>query len=169
MSKNKVEKALKWIVKILEKHDIQYEISGGFSAYIYGAQRPIKDIDIDISEEKYRSMLPDIKNYIIYGPAPYKDKKWDLGMKILLDYEGQLIDIADACDVKMFDEKEQKWLISSSKFNTTQTKTVFGIDVQVIDPEDLIEYKKLLEGDHQLIDIKAVEKYLTTASTKARQ
>jgi len=162
MTENKLEKALKWIIPILEKHHIQYEISGGFCAHIYGAARPVNDIDIDInpSEEKIAAMLPDIKNYLTYGPAPYKDKKWDLELKILLDYEGQLIDIASAFNVKIYDDKKQTWEDFSSKFNKSQTKTIFGIKVQVIDPIDLIEYKKLLEGEHQKVDVQAVEKYL---------
>ncbi len=162
MPENTPAKALKWIIPILQKHSIQYEISGGFSAHIYGANRPINDIDIDISEEKFTAILPDIQNYIIYGPAPYKDEKWDLDLKILLNYEGQLIDIAGASNVKIYDEKEQNWRNFSSKFNTSQTKTIFEIEVQVIDPKDLIEYKKLLNGEHQKVDIKAVEKYLLT-------
>ena len=162
MPENKVEKALKWIINILEKHTIQYEISGGFAAHIYGAHRPINDIDIDVdlSKEQLKKLLPEIKNYMTYGPAPYKDAMWDLDLKILLDYEGQLIDIARSNNVKIYDKKTKKWRDFSSSFSTSQTKKIFGINIQLIDPKDLITYKKLLDGKHQKVDIKAVKTYL---------
>lgn len=155
--------AIKWIIPILKKHNVQYEISGGFAAHIYGATRPINDIDIDISSENLVQLLPDIKNYIVYGPAPYKNVVWDLGTQIVLNYEDQLIDIADASNVKICDLKTQQWLDFSSKFNTSQTMKIYGIEVQVIDPHDLIEYKKILYTDnqeHQNIDIEAIQQYL---------
>lgn len=171
MPADRVEKALKWIIPILQKHDIRYEISGGFAAHIYGADRHINDIDIDVdlSEDKLKKILPDIKNYITYGPATYKDAKWDLELKILLDYEGQLIDIASANNVKIYDKKTKKWRDFSSKFNTSQIKKIGDITTQLIDPNDLITYKKLLDGAHQKIDIMAVEKHLQLKKNRTIQ
>ena len=37
---------------------------------------------------------------------------------------------------------------------------VEGIEVSLIDPRDLAAYKKELDGDHQLVDIKAVKEYI---------
>ncbi len=37
---------------------------------------------------------------------------------------------------------------------------VEGIDVVLLHPRDLVAYKKELDGDHQLVDIEAVEKYI---------
>jgi len=40
------------------------------------------------------------------------------------------------------------------------TVKVGGSDVSLIHPRDLAAYKKELDGEHQLVDIEAVEKYL---------
>ncbi|MFZ2522802.1 MAG: hypothetical protein WAW92_00245 [Minisyncoccia bacterium] len=42
------EGALRWIVNILESKSIQFQVTGGFAAKLYGSQRELADIDIDI-------------------------------------------------------------------------------------------------------------------------
>jgi len=37
------EAAFRWIVDILQQKKIPFQITGGFAAHIYGAQRPIKE------------------------------------------------------------------------------------------------------------------------------
>ena len=156
---NKLKNALEWIVPILKRHNIPFQISGGLAANIYGAKRPVNDIDLDIPENKMEILLPDIKKYITFGPAHFKDERWDLKL-ITLNYNGQEIDIGGAYKVKIFDGKNKEWKLFPVNFKTTQTHIIFGIPVQISDPIDLIEYKKLLTGEHQKIDIKAVKKYI---------
>lgn len=62
----KLEHALRWIVDVLRKHDIPFQITGGFAAHIYGATRPIADIDLDIPEGALEKILPEIQKYAIY-------------------------------------------------------------------------------------------------------
>ena len=50
MFQEKTVDALRWIVGILEKKNILYQISGGFAAKLYGSSRPLNDIDIDIHQ-----------------------------------------------------------------------------------------------------------------------
>lgn len=84
ITESKVIEALQWIVGILEKHNVPYQISGGFAARLYGATRPINDIDIDIAHDGFEKILPEVREYIFFGPADYKDEKWDI-------YEMQLM------------------------------------------------------------------------------
>jgi len=156
---NKIEDALKWIVSILRKYNITFQISGGFAANIYGAKRPINDIDIDVPEDVMELLLPDIEPYITFGPARYKDKKWDLKL-ITLNYKGQEIDIGGAFEAKIFDGQNKVWVHCPAKFETAQIHTIYGVEVPVVRPQDLIEYKKLLDGEHQKTDIAAAEEYL---------
>lgn len=153
--------ALKWIINILNTKSIQYQIAGGFGAYLYGSHRNINDIDIDIRSEGFTSILPDIKNYIVFGPARYKDEKWDIDL-ITLNYHGQLIDISGTNEAKIYDEKNKKWIPYPDNFEMAQKIKTFDIEIKMIDPNDLINYKKLLNGEHQKIDITAIEHYLST-------
>lgn len=51
MTKNTKE-ALKWMVSILRKYKIPFQISGGLAAKIYGSDRKLADIDI--LEKRFR-------------------------------------------------------------------------------------------------------------------
>ncbi len=160
---SKLEKALKWIVNILKKHNVPFQIAGGFAAHIYGAKRSVNDIDLDIPEEKFKTILPDIEKYITFGPDRLKDEKWDLDL-IVLNYEGQMIDISGAYKTKIYNEKNKTWESYPAQFETAQIKTIFEIEVYVMNPKDLMEYKKILNGEHQKIDIEAVKNYLVDFS-----
>lgn len=156
---SKLEKALKWIVNILKKHDVPFQIAGGFAAHIYGAKRAVNDIDLDIPEENFKTILPDIEKYITFGPDRFRDEKWDIDL-IVLNYEGQMIDISGAYKAKIYNEKSKIWESYPAQFATAQIKTIYGVKVSVMSPKDLVDYKKILNGEHQKVDIKAVQEYL---------
>ena len=52
-----VYKALYWIVKIFEKHSINYILVGGLAAFFYGSIREINDIDFYIDLEELELIL----------------------------------------------------------------------------------------------------------------
>ena len=149
------EKALLWIVSILNNKKIPFQISGGFAAKIYGSPRELNDIDIDILDENFPDIFEDVKQYIIYGPENYKDEKWD-ALLMTLNYEGQDIDITGTTNGKISNKDKSVWLQYPCDFNKVIYKEVFGITVPVIPKEDLINYKRELDGEHQLIDIEAI-------------
>ncbi len=50
----KVDAALGWILRVFKKHGVPYQVCGGFAAHLYGATRPINDIDIDIPRDAFQ-------------------------------------------------------------------------------------------------------------------
>lgn len=159
----KTLRALRWITEILERHSIDYEILGGFAAKIYGSSRELNDIDIDISEKYFPVILPEISEYITYGPARYQDGKWDLEV-ITLDYHGQEIDIGGTDTARISNKERTEWIAYSvSPFSPIDVE-VGGRKVKVFHPRKLINYKKELDGDHQLVDITAAERYMVQNS-----
>ena len=149
------EEALKWIVNILRKHKIPFEIRGGFAAKIYGSTRELADIDIQIKNTKIESIILDIKNYVIFGPKRYKDRNWDL-LLLTLRYKGQVIDISGLGLVKIFNKINKKW--ENLSFNPLRTikKEICNIQVPVISVEDLIKYKNKLRRRVDLQDVKEI-------------
>src|SRR5688572_2596281 len=103
------KKALIWIIDILKKYQIPFQITGGLAAMAYGATRPLEDIDIDIPDDQFDRIISDVQPYITYGPSRFKNDKWDL-MLMTLNYEGQEIDLSGADSVSVFDEKTKKWI-----------------------------------------------------------
>jgi hypothetical protein len=156
----KTTQALQWIVGILNEHEIQYQITGGLAAKLYGSARNLNDIDIDIPEIHFETILPQISQYIIEGPARYNDGKWD-GEFITLNYQGQEIDIGGIGTLRISNKERTKWIPYANHSLDTQDIQICSLIVKVILPQKLIEYKKELDGDHQQIDIRAAEEYLT--------
>lgn len=153
--------ALKWIIPILDKHKVPYRIGGGFAAHVYGATRPINDIDITCPGKYFPIIMPEISNYITYQFEHSQDEKWDCN-GLTLNYNDQEIDMTDIDTLKMSNKEKTEWLQTKDfyrKFNPIPTE-IEGITVSLIDPRDLVAYKKHLDGDHQLVDIEAVEKYI---------
>jgi len=155
----KTTNALHWIIGILDKHKIDYQISGGFAGKIFGSKRELHDIDIDISKKFFGKILPEISTYIIFGPDHYVDAKWDLEL-ITLNYNGQEIDISDSDSPLISNKERTQWISFQTNFSKTLDIDLNGIKIKIINPKDFIEYKKELDGEHQLEDIEAAKNYL---------
>ena len=84
MENRDTEAAFKWIVGLLQKYSIPFQISGGFAAKLYGSNRELADIDIGIPDSRFEDIYEEIKPYLIYGPEHYLDDEWDL--KLMRSY-----------------------------------------------------------------------------------
>jgi len=161
MNERVLRKALLWIVGILRRHTIPFQISGGLAAHAYGAKRAIHDIDIDVPEEMMENILPDVKQFIEFGPARYKDERWDL-LLMTLDYKGQLIDVGGANDTRICDARTSEWNAVPCDLSSARTMKIFDIELTVVNPEHLMIYKQMLTGRHQQEDIAALRAYFQT-------
>ena len=153
------EGAFRWIVHILQKRHIPFQISGGFAAKLYGSKRPLRDIDIEIPEASMRTVLRDVKDFVVYGPAHYKDRHFDVPL-ITLKYEGQKIDLSAADNLLLFDSRTHKWVRYPVHLAASVWKKVFGINVPVASAEHLMNYKSMMGEKVQVKDIEAIEEHL---------
>lgn len=158
--------ALRWIVGILDKHNIPYRIGGGFAAHVYGSSRAVNDIDISLSGVFFPTIVSEVAEYITAGPKHYSNEKWDCDT-LSLDYHEQEIDITDIDTLRMSDREKTTWFQTKEHFkkhDTVQTE-VAGIMVHLIDPRDLVAYKEhLTDREYQVTDVEAVKKYITEHS-----
>ena len=155
-SMKNTEKALKWIVEILHKGNVPFQITGGLAAKIYGSDRPLNDIDIDIPDDDFQKIIEGVRKFVVYGPAHYVDERWDCKL-MALNYEGQEIDISGGDTLKICDARTGEWKSNKTNFSNVEQREVFGIKVPVISRNDLVEYKSMLEGEHQQVDIQATQ------------
>jgi hypothetical protein len=151
------EGAFRWIIGLLEKHDIPFQIKGGLASRLYGVDRELADIDISIPEDRFDELVPEVKDFIRYGPEQYLDEEWDIKL-ITLKYQGQYIDLAGAFEKKNFDKTNRVWVPTPSDFSSSVFMDVYGLKVPVIAKADLIAYKKLILRDVDIIDIEALSK-----------
>lgn len=152
--------ALIWITDILKKHQIPFQITGGLAAIAYGVSRPLEDIDIDIPDDKFNLVENEVKNYIVYGPTRFKSEKWDL-LLMTLNYLGQDIDLSGADQTYICDEKTKEWIKLVEDLLNAPIKSIFGLQLPVIPYDKLINYKKILSREVDLIDIQQLESKAT--------
>ena len=155
----KIFEALEWITGIFQRNNIPYMIGGGFAAHVYGSGRPINDIDISLSGKYFPLIVENVKEYITAGPKHYSNEKWDCDT-LSLNYKGQDIDITDVDTVKMSNKEKTAWFKSKDHFRKypSRTVTIDGLEVSIMDPRDLAAYKRHIGGEHQEVDVAAVER-----------
>jgi hypothetical protein len=156
MMKN-TQAALIWITDILKRHDVPFQIAGGFAACVYGGTRPLLDIDIDVPEEMFHLIQPAVADYITFGPAQFKSDKWDL-LLMTLNYQDQEIDLGGAYKTKIFNSQRNEWQTLRVDFSEAVMHTVSGLELPIISRKELISYKKILARDVDLIDVAEIEK-----------
>jgi len=149
-------KTFSWIINILKKYNIPFVVTGGLAAKSYGSARELNDIDIDIHDKDLNLIFKEVEPYVVFGPKQYKDERWDL-LLLMLNYEGQDIDISGGNTLKICDARSGEWVDSPTDFFGIEERDIFGIRVPVISRKGLIDYKSMLVGENQKIDIKAVK------------
>ena len=139
MNKN----SLDWIINKLS--GIDYQITGGLAANLYGSGREVYDIDIEVSDLDVWRLGFLCEEYIVYGPERYVDEHFDL-LLMTLDYGGQLIDVCGIDSMSIRGESQEIDLGSAVEVD----------GYRVVGLGDLIAYKKLLCRDVDLIDIRNI-------------
>jgi len=149
------KKAFEWIIRILRKHKVSFQISGGLAAQVYGSERSLYDIDIEMSDEFFEKIIPDVKNHIVFGPRRNISDSFEVQL-LRLNYKGQEIDLSGT-DEKMFDKKRSKWIKNNIDLSKAVSLKVFNLIVPVISKEALIAYKEKTRREVDIIDIKQMK------------
>jgi len=153
---NKAKTALIWIVEVLNKHGIPYQVEGGLAANCYGSTRELADIDIFIPSFGFDKISKDVEGYVDFGPALHTGTHWRLVYQVL-DYRGQQIEICDAGNARYLDSANNTWIIRDIDFTEAETIEILDISTRVIPKNDLIEYKSRVNREVDIIDIEQMK------------
>ncbi len=105
---SRARRALRWIVDVLERHQVPYQIVGGAATRAYGACRELVDIDIYLPFDEAAGLLEEIRPYVTWGPEHHSGDEWDLTF-LKLDYGGQKVELGDSSSgPRHFDRKNQR-------------------------------------------------------------
>lgn len=147
------KKTLKWIVEILERKKIRFNILGGLAAYAYGSKRMLVDIDLAMKKEDFQKLLPEVKEYIVELPHFSKSDNWEC-YYMELKKGGITIEISGDKGCKLLDSKTGKWQKLGDGLSKPTIRKVFGLELPIIPKKELIAYKKKLMRDIDKIDLK---------------
>jgi len=145
------KKAFHWIITILKKHKIPFQITMGLAAKSYGSERELADIDFAIPKEFFDILLEDTKQHIITGPEQSIDDHWNIYF-VEIEYANQKIELGET-QFKIFDKNVNKWIDYSIDLSKFETKTLFGIKVPVMAKQVLIDIKKKLQREVDILDL----------------
>jgi len=147
------KQALKWIVGILKRKKIIFNILGGLAAYAYGSKRMMVDIDINMRNKDFQKILTDVRNYIVEPPHFSKSENWQCYF-MELKYKGITIEFASDKGCKILNLKTKKWQKLGDCLSKPVYKKVFGLNLPLISKKRLIAYKKKLMRNVDITDLK---------------
>ncbi len=149
----KVHNALAWIVDVLNRHNLPYQVMGGLAAQAYGAARPLVDIDLYAPLDKAAAMLEELRPYVTRELSPYKSASWDV-LFMALEYQGQWIEIGDSSTpCYIFSRLDQRWVPLVIDFARSNRMQLYGVEVDVMPKEQLLSYKAMLDREVDHLDI----------------
>ena len=152
-----LKEALLWITSLLKKHEIPFVLSGGLAAHAYGSTRIVRDIDLDIANDGFEKLEIDVQPHIVFGPEIHTSKALK-NLLMQLKYHNIQIDIAGAENAQIFDNG--LWKPDRTNLSNYEIKSIFGIEVPVMNPSDFIVYKSKSPRPEDLKDIVAVREYM---------
>ncbi|MDE1312663.1 MazG-related protein [Vibrio vulnificus] len=148
----RVKVALNWLKGLLEAESIEYQIVGGLAATIHGGSREIADIDLYIKNSDANKILDRVGPYISKPLTHYSEYGWDLEYFQLV-YRNQKIEIGLAQNTKIQSSLDGSWHQLEIDFSKSVVKSYQGIELQVIPANQLVDYKRILGREVDLIDI----------------
>ncbi|HHG3024803.1 TPA: MazG-related protein [Vibrio parahaemolyticus] len=149
---DKVKVALKWLKDLLEAEGVEYQIVGGLAATIYGGSCEIADIDLYIRNSDANKVLARVSQFISKPLTHYTEYGWDLEYFQLV-YQNQKVEIGLSQNTKIQSALDGSWHELEIYFSESVVKLYQGIELPVIPAHRLVEYKRILGREVDLIDI----------------
>lgn len=157
----KIGRALHWIVSLLKRYDIPYQICGGMAAKAYGSTRPLVDIDIYAALQDsphFREFLDDIRSYLIREWTPHLSASWDI-VYLALNYQEMQIEIAESSNnPRFYNHRDGRWEEQGVDFAVSTYLDLYGMNVAIMPKDELLTYKAMLNREVDRLDIAQIGK-----------
>lgn len=145
--------ALKWLITLLDRHHVPYQVVGGLAAQAYGATRPLVDIDLYVPLEQAKLALEEMRPYLQREPLPHRSDSWDL-IYLALQFEEVWIEIGDSSSNPcFFNRVDQRWEPQVIDYTRSEHVKLYGVEVNVMPKDDLVRYKAMLDREVDHLDI----------------
>ena len=145
--------ALAWLVNLLDRHAVPYQIVGGLAAHAYGATRPVVDVDLYLPFDRGQPFLAEIQPFIVRLPLPHRSESWDL-VYLALEVEDVYIEIGDSStNPRFYNRIDGCWEEQRLVFDASVTATLYGVEMKVMPREELMRYKRMLDREVDHLDL----------------
>ncbi|WP_394248477.1 MazG-related protein [Vibrio profundi] len=149
---DKVFLALEWIQQILESHQVPYQIVGGLAVRMHGGSREVADIDLYIPKTEVNKIWSEVSGFISKPLKHYVEEGWDLEYFQLI-YQSQKIEIGLSPGSKIYSSATEEWVELSIDYSCSVHRQYANLTLPTMPTNALIEYKRVLGREVDLIDI----------------
>lgn len=148
------KQALRWILQLLQQQQVPYMLCGGLAAVVYGATRPVHDIDLFVADTHFLQVAEAGTTYISKPPRRYCEEAegWDLEYLQFL-YAGTKIEVGNIDKTKIYDIQAGQWVCLQADLAERRSATVWDTEVCVMPKAALVAYKQQLGRPVDLQDI----------------
>lgn len=149
--------ALNFIIPTLNRYQFKWAITGGFASLVYGVDRSLTDIDIDINTSKnspeFKSFLKDVETFISQPLEHFVDQNYD-NYNVEVTYHEQVLDICPMAEMNIFDKASAKYEnFYKNDFPQIEWVGFHGLELPLLSKELIIKNKEMLvwqrESDHR--------------------
>lgn len=158
--------ALSYIIPILVKYNFKWVITGGFACYVYGVDRMLTDIDIDIETSKdsieFKQFIDELKPYITQPLENFVNDNYN-NFNFEITYQDQIIDICPMNELLIFNRNSNKYVsFYDGKFPEVEMMDFEGFKLPLLSKVAIIDNKVMLtdKDEWQMRDIKELRNLL---------
>ena len=145
------KRVLVQVTKTFKENNIPFQITGGLAAIAYGCRRDLFDIDIDISKKDIEKVRKLFKENITEDLHHLQNGRFDIYV-MSFEIDGVNVDISQLEENYVIDKEGNK-IGGDYNFSNTKIMEIEGLKLPVEDKNELVNYKKILGRDTDLIDI----------------
>lgn len=136
--------ALRWIVDLLRRHGIPFQVVGGLAARAWGATRPLVDLDLYVPRQGAERILPEIADRITRPLGPVDGEHWRMDF-LQLEHGGIQVELGVAEDAWFRNRATRTFERQEVDFDRGVERRVLGLPVPVMPLEELVAYKRKLD------------------------
>ena len=155
-------KALAFAVPLFDQTGLPWIITGGFACYVYGVERDLSDIDIDLdcghAHPAFQSLLQTLEPFITMPLTHYTSDRYDnYNAEAVID--NTLFDFCSGDDLKVFDPATGRHeLFYAAGFPQPVRVNFHGFNLPLLPPDLIIANKRQLMRPIDITDIAGLEK-----------
>lgn len=144
----KAKSAISYIIPLLEKYKFKWVITGGFACYVYGVDRLLTDIDIDIETSKdspeFQNFYDEVKEFITQPLENFIDENYN-NFNFELTYQNQIIDICPMDELLIFNKVTGSYdKFYKNGFPEIEYVDFEGFALPLLSKQSVIENKEML-------------------------
>ena len=145
--------ALRWVCGALDRSAIPFQVTGDAAAAAYGAERPIRSLELFIAAEHVPALLRRAEEHVVDYPWRRRDDAWDR-VVLSLSHDGVKIDVCVAEAARFKEAATGTWHDAAIDLAASVTVRVGDADVPAIPRGQLLDQKRRLDREVDRQDLR---------------